>query len=67
MYSFVCVLFISDSVESEMSLIHEDDVNWFLTLDETHHKFSTEDAKVGAAAGRYMNPSFHRPGGNGVS
>ena len=25
--------FISDEIESEMSLIHEDDVDWFLTMD----------------------------------
>jgi len=24
-----------------MGLVHEDDVDWFLTLDETHHEFST--------------------------
>jgi hypothetical protein len=50
--------FISDGVESEMSLVHEDDVDWFLTLDETHHEFSTVGAKGGATAGRYVNPSY---------
>ena len=59
-YSIAC--FISDGVESEMSLVHEDDVDWFLTLDETHHKFSTVGAKGGATAGRYVNPSYPRSG-----
>ena len=54
--------FISDEIESEMSLIHEDDVDWFLTMDETHHLFSTVGAKGGATAGRYTNPSFPRSG-----
>ena len=35
--------FISDEIESEMSLIHEDDVDWFLTMDETHHLSSVLD------------------------
>jgi hypothetical protein len=54
--------FISDEFESEMSLIHEDDVDWFLTMDETHHLFSTIGVKGGATAGRYTNPSFPRSG-----
>ncbi len=41
-----------------MGLVHEDDVNWFLTLDETHHEFSTVGTRGGAAAGRYINTSF---------
>ena len=41
-----------------MSLVHEGDVDWFLTLDETHHEFSTVGAKGGATAGRYVNPSY---------
>ncbi len=45
-----------------MGLVHEDDVDWFLTLDETHHEFSTVGARGGAAAGRYINPSFPRSG-----
>jgi hypothetical protein len=45
-----------------MGLVHEDDVDWFLTLDETHHEFSTVGARGGAAAGRYVNPSFPRSG-----
>ncbi len=56
---FACsnVCFISDGVESKMGLVHEDDVDWFLTLDETHHNFSSVDARGGAAAGRYVNES----------
>ena len=53
---FVC--FIADAIESKMGLVHKDDVNWLLTLDETHHEFSTVGARGGAAAGRYINPSF---------
>jgi len=45
-----------------VGLVHEDDVDWFLTLDETHHEFSTVGAKGGATAGRYINPSFPRSG-----
>ena len=56
------VRFIADVIESKMGLIHEDDVDWFLTLDETHHEFSTVGARGGAAAGRYINPSFPRSG-----
>ena len=36
----------------------EDDVDWFLTLNKTHHEFSTISAKGGASAGRWVNPSF---------
>jgi hypothetical protein len=45
-----------------MGLVHEDDVDWFLTLDKTHHEFSTVGARGGAAAGRNINPSFPRLG-----
>jgi len=54
------VRFIADAVESKMGLVHEDDVDWFLTRDETHHEFSTVGARGGAAAGRYINPLFLR-------
>ena len=57
---FVC--FIADAVESKMGLVHEDNVDWFLTLDETHHEFSTVGTRGGAAAGHYINPSFPRSG-----
>ena len=45
-----------------MGLVHEDDVDWFLTLDETHHEMSTVGAKGGATAGRWVNTSFPRSG-----
>jgi hypothetical protein len=57
---FVC--FIANAVKSKMGLVHEEDVNWFLTRDETHHKFSTVGARGGAAAGRYINPPFPQSG-----
>ena len=47
---------------SEVGLVHPDDVDWFLTMDETHHEFTTVGAKGGASAGRYINPSFPRSG-----
>ncbi len=47
-----------DTVDSKMGLVHEDDVDCFLTHDKTHHEFSTVGAKGGAAAGWYINPSF---------
>ena len=56
------VHFIADAVESKMGLVLEDDVDWFLTLDETHHKFLTVGARDGAAAGHYINPSFPQLG-----
>jgi len=33
-----------------VGLVHEDNVDWFLTLDETHHEFSTVGAKGDATA-----------------
>jgi hypothetical protein len=52
------VCFISDGIKSKMGLIHEDDVDWFLMLNKTHHEFSTVGARGGAAAGCYVNPLF---------
>jgi hypothetical protein len=52
------VRFIADAVESKMGLVHKDNVDWFLTLDETHHEFLVVGARGGAAAGCYINPSF---------
>ncbi len=49
-------------VPSEVSLVHEDDVHWFLTLDETHHVFSTEGNKGGSTETCYTNMSFPRVG-----
>ena len=47
---------------SEISLIHPDDINWFLTCDETHHAFSNEGHKGRSTALRYSTSSFHRSG-----
>jgi hypothetical protein len=55
-------VFIADAVESEVGLVHEDDVDRFLTLNETHYEFSIVGAKGGATVGRYINPSFPRSG-----
>ena len=53
---------LADGVQSDISLIHPDDINWFLTTDETHHPFSTEGNKGGSTAQRYSTNSFHRSG-----
>ena len=45
--SILSSLAILDGVQSEISLIHPDDINWFLTCDETHHAFSNEGNKDG--------------------
>ena len=45
-----------------LSLIHPDDVNWFITLDEIHHEFSTKCNKGGSTQVRYTNPCFPRSG-----
>jgi len=57
---FVC--FIADAVKSKMGLVHKDNVDWFLTLDDTHREFLTVGMRGGASAGRYINPSFPRLG-----
>ena len=51
-----------DGTESEISLIHPDDVDWFITLDETHHELTTRGNKGGSTTIRYANPSFARSG-----
>ena len=60
--SFLSFLLIAilDGVQSDISLIHPDDINWFLTCDETHHVFSNEGHKGGSTAQRYTSSSFHR-------
>ena len=47
---------------SEVSLVHPDDVDWFLTLDETHHALSTVGNRGGSTTVRYANPSYPRSG-----
>ena len=49
-------------MQSDISLIHPGDLNWFLTTDETHHPFTTEGNKGGSTAQRYSTNSFHRSG-----
>ena len=49
-------------VWSNCSLIHEDDVDHFIVMDETHHKFSTAGNKGGSTEARYSRASFSRPG-----
>ena len=49
-------------VESECSLIHPDDVDWFFTMDETHHRFSSKGNKGGQTELRYASASFPRVG-----
>jgi hypothetical protein len=45
---------------SKMGLVHEDGVNWSLTLDKTHHELLSVGARGGAAVGLYVNPLFPR-------
>ena len=49
-------------MQSEISLIRPDEINWFLTCDETHHAFSNEGYKGGFTAQHYSTSSFHRSG-----
>ena len=42
--------------------MHPDDVDWFVTLDETHHELSTVGNKGGSTTTCYANSSFPRSG-----
>jgi hypothetical protein len=53
-------------VESEISLIHPDDAHRFITVDETHHEFSTKGKKGGSTAIRYTNLFFPGSGDRSV-
>jgi hypothetical protein len=53
---------ISDGVQSDILLIYPDDINWFLTCDETHHPFSHEGHKGGSTAQCYSTSLFHHSG-----
>lgn len=53
---------LRDGIQSEVSLVHPDDVDWFLTMDETHHAFTTKGNKGGSTRIRYANASFPRTG-----
>jgi len=52
----------SDGVMLEISLVHEGDINWFITQDETHHQYDTVGHKGGSTATRWANNSFPRSG-----
>ena len=56
------LLYHADGVMSEVSLVHPDDVDWFMTLDETHHELSTVGNRGGSTTTRFANPSFQRSG-----
>ena len=43
---------------SEVSLVHPDDIYWFITIDETHHKFFSEGNKGGTTELWWINPSL---------
>ena len=49
-------------VVSEVSLVHPDDIYWFITLDETCQKLSSEGNNGGTTELRWINPSFPRSG-----
>ena len=49
-----------------MTLVHENDAAWFLTLDETHHEMTTAGKKGSASSGRWVNGSFPRSGKRNV-
>jgi hypothetical protein len=52
----------ADGVESELSLVHPDDVDWFITLDETHRDLMTQGNKGRLTTICYANISFVRSG-----
>ena len=58
LYSFI----FTDGIQSNISLIHPDNANWFITLDETRHGFSTKGNKGSSTQVRYTNPCFPRSG-----
>ena len=49
-----------------MTLVHENDAAWFLTLDETHHEMTTAGKEGSASSGRWVNGSFPRSGERNV-
>ena len=62
-YIILTSCFVSlDGVESSISLIHKDDINWFLTCDETHHAYSSEGSNGGPQTIRFACNSFQRSG-----
>ncbi len=60
---FLFTLYHADGVMSEVLLVHPDDVDWFVTLDETHHEMSTVGNRGGSTTTtQFANPSFPRSG-----
>ena len=59
---FVTSCSLEDGVQSDISLIHPDNNNWFLAADETHHPFSTEGNQGGSTAQCNSSNLFHRSG-----
>ncbi len=51
--------FAADGVESELSLVHPNDVDWFITLDETHHELTARGNKGGSTIGAALE-NFER-------
>ena len=58
LFLLTCISLLQDGIESEVSLIHPDDCNYFMALDETHHPLSTKGNKDGLTMRRYANASF---------
>ena len=56
------LIHFSGGVPCEVSLVHPDDVDWFVTLDETHHRYSSKGNKGGQSELRYACSSFPRVG-----
>ncbi len=54
--------FFTGGVLSEVSLFHPDYILWFVSIDETNHKFSTDGPKGGPATQHHHNRSFNRCG-----
>ncbi len=59
---FVTSRSLADGVQSDISLIHPKDINWFITTDETHHPFTTEGNKGGSTAQCCSTNLFHCSG-----
>ena len=49
-------------VESEISLIYKDDINYFLVVNKTHPVYSTRGSKGGLTKMKNSNPSYPHAG-----
>jgi hypothetical protein len=49
----------ADGIEAELSLVHPHDVDWFITLNKTHHELMTQSNTMTIC---YVNASFARSG-----